>query len=509
MKRFFLMPFFILSVVMVSYSQQITYSDPVREDNNTINFDIIGRVGNNIIVFKNAQSKYAVGVYDNAMQLKQKVDLDFMPGKSFNVDYVAYPYFFYLIYQYQKKGIEYCMAAKLNADGQLLKAPFEIDTTKIDLFDDNRIYNTIASEDKQHILIYKSQKQNDQLNFETILLDSGFNVINKSRPSISFDDRREICNNFLLDNNANFIFTKSIKAGNKENISNIDLVTKSSSAVTFSEKNISLDNNYADEVKLKIDNLNKRYIIHSFYYNKRNGDIIGLFVDIWDKPGDTSIAKVFVSLSDSVKAIVNADVKIKAALDNFFIRDVVVKKDGGFIITAEDHSIQSNNLNNPWNRWNYLYGNPFMSPFGSYYFSPFSPYYSIYRPFGSSYYGNQSIRYYYNNILVTAFDNNGNLQWNTVIHKSQYNDNDENSLSYLAFITGSEVHYLFNQFEKKDELLYDNSITPSGQLKINPSIKPRAKAYEFMPRYGKQIGAKKIVVPCTYRNSICFALIEY
>src|SRR5476651_132374 len=95
--------FFILSLFFYrSFSQQITYSQPESEDVRTLDFDIIGKIGGNFLVYKNLRNKYAIGVYDNSMKLKDKVDLDFMPDRTINVDFVAYPDFAYIIYQFQK-----------------------------------------------------------------------------------------------------------------------------------------------------------------------------------------------------------------------------------------------------------------------------------------------------------------------------------------------------------------------------------------------------------------------
>jgi hypothetical protein len=507
MKRIFFLLFFLMSLPIFSFSQQIIYSDLVRQDNSDANFDIIGKIGDNIIVFKNAQSKYAVSVYDNTMQLKEKVDLDFMPDKAFNVSYVAYPGFFYLIYQYEKKSIDYCEAAKLDAEGNLVKGPLELDTTKIGFLDDNKIYGTAASEDKQHIMIYKSQKKSGQLNFATILVDTGFNVVKRSRGSLPYDDSRDIYNNFMLDNDANFIFTKSVKAGYRQNIYSISLIIKPFSADSFSERNIYLDNNYSDEVKLKIDNINKRYILNSFYYANGNANITGIFTDIWDKQGDSSFAKAFIPLNDSLRGIARTDVRKKAAIDNFFIRNIIVKKDGGFILTAEDFSAQANNINS-WNRWDYLNNPTYLNSYNNYYYypyNPYNPYYNMYGPLGV----NRFIHYYYENILVASFDKNAKLEWNTIVNKDQSADNDDNYLSFLTFITGGEIKFLFNKLDHRDYQLNDNSITPDGEVKRNPPLKSLNDGYEFLPRFGKQVGARKIVLPCTYRNSICFAMIEY
>jgi hypothetical protein len=88
-----------------SFSQIITYSDPIREDTKDINFEIIGKVNGNLLIFKNIRSGYEVTVYDNNMKVKETSELDFLPSRAFNVNCLPYQNFVYVIYQYQKKEL--------------------------------------------------------------------------------------------------------------------------------------------------------------------------------------------------------------------------------------------------------------------------------------------------------------------------------------------------------------------------------------------------------------------
>src|ERR1700743_2419296 len=103
--------------------QQITYTEPEREDGRRTNFEIIGKMNGNYLVFKNNSSNNALSIYDSSMRLEQRVPLSFMPDRYINVDFVTYPDFCYLIFEYQKKGIVPCAAVKLNPQAQKVGAP--------------------------------------------------------------------------------------------------------------------------------------------------------------------------------------------------------------------------------------------------------------------------------------------------------------------------------------------------------------------------------------------------
>jgi hypothetical protein len=494
----FLLPLF-------SLAQKISYSDVLKENSRDMDFEIVVKLSGNILVFKNVSSRYAISIYQGDMELKEKVDLDFIPSKAFNVDFVVYPDFFYLIYQYQKRGVVYCMAAKIDGNVKKLNEPVLLDTTQVGAFGDNKIYNVVASEDKQKIMIFKIQKKDDHFNFATLLYDNLLQPIHKSRQIMDYNERKDVLSDFFVDNEGTFVFAKSIKSSARDDIGTLDLVTKPAMQDTFTYRVLPLKKTYIDEVKIKVDNINKRYVLSSFYYGERRGNITGIYASVWDTKGDSIYTSVFNPLPDSVRSIAKEKGGLKYAFNDYFIRNLILKKDGGYLLVAEDFSAQSTG-NNQWNRWDYLYNSPFSNP---YYYNFYSPYYGgYYRPYNSfnNYYNN---RYYYYNILVQSIDNKGVTEWSNIIHKEQFADITDNYLSYATFNTGTGIHFLFNNSDKRNPLLIDNVVAGDGSLTRNPSLKSYDKGYEFMIRYAKQTGARQMIVPCSYRQQICFAKIDF
>ena len=494
--------YLLLLLPFVSICQRITYSTPENDDARTLDFEIIGKVSGNYLVYKNIRTHYAVSVYDNEMSLKDRVDLDFMPDKIINADFIAYPEFTYIIYQYQKRNVIHCMAAKIDGNAKKIGEPVELDTTHIGFFADNKIYNMVNSEDKQKIMIYKIQKKYDRFNFTTLLFNAQLQFQNRSKIQIPYDDRKDLYSDFLVDNEGTFVFAKSVRSGNRELVSKLFLFTKSPSSDQFNENELPLNKTYLDEVTLKVDNINKRFLLNSFYYNEKRGNIDGLYTAIWDKQKNNLLLQNLTAFGDTLKRDAKTDGATRFAFNDFFIRNIILKKDGGFILCAEDFNSQSRG--NQWNRWDYLYGYPSISSY-DYYLNSRSAYWDYYRYRNI----NSLTRYYYNNIIVIDVNNKGNLEWNNIIHKEQFDDGDDNYLSYQVMLQGGEIHFLFNELERRSQLLSDQSITPDGKITRYPTLKSLDKGYQFMPRFAKQVSSKQIIVPCIYRNYICFAKIDY
>lgn len=500
----FLRFFLLLLLPAGAFSQRVTYSDPVKENSRSMNFEIIGKMKGNILIFKNERSNYAIDIYDNDMQIKESTPL-IIPDNAYNIKFINGTDSIYLFYEYQKKSIVHCMAAKLNAEAKLISDPVELDNTKIDWLGDNKVYTMVYSDDKQRIIIFKVLRKSNMYNIETLLFDNNLKLIRQSQSQLPFDERYDVLSDFFVDNTGGFVFAKAVRAGYRDNIEHVNLVMKPADEDTFQIKNINLNNNYLDEIKLKVDNVNKHYIINAFYYSERSGNIEGLFCNTWDKQGDSTLISNFIPFDDTLRAVAKSNGSKKSSFNDFFIRNIIVKKDGGYILAAEDFSEQQNLGYNQWNRDAYLYGNPYaLTPY-YYNTSPFSWQYSPYNNLNN----NQNTRYFYDNILLLNIDNTGKPQWGNIIHKDQYADENDDNLSYLLFNTGGEIHFLFNEIERKNMLLTENVVTPDGTLSRNPPLKTMEMDYGFMPKFGRQTGARQVVIPFTFRNSICFAKIDY
>jgi len=502
MKRMYQILFVVFFIAPLPLaSQTVTVSDFDREDSRDMNFEIIGKMSGNILVYKNIRAKHKISIFDKDMNTTENVKLDFIPDRTFNIDFVIYPDHFYMIYQYQQGAVLHCMAVKMDAKAQKMTEPVELDTTRIPVMTDNKIYSTIYSEDRQKIMIFKIQTRLQKFNMQTMLFDKDMKLINKNRHLIDYNDRRESYDNFLLANDGSFVFTYAKQTGNRDNSNTLGLVVKAPLQNSFSYQDVDLEEKYIDEVKLKIDNRNNRYIINTFYYKKNRGSIEGLFTYIWDKANEKTYASKFTEIYDSLRYEAKRDGMLRFALDAFFIKQIVVKGDGGFILAAEDFTKDTRGNNN-FNRYDYLY-NPYSLSPGNYYYNPYRGYY---RPLNS--YNNQSTRYYYENILVMSISKTGQVEWSRVIHKDQFDDNEENFMSFSTMNSGGEIHFLFNN-DRKFQVISNQGLTPDGTINRYPTLKSPQKGYEFMPSLARQIGSNQIIIPCAYRNNICFAKVDF
>ena len=218
---------FFCFLVASSFAQKIDYSLVDREDFKEMNFEIIGRMGNNINIYKNNRNRHDISIYDNDMKIKNRVKLEFMPEKVYTVDFVSYGDFAYMIYQHQRRNIVTYSMVKINQDGKLMSDPVDLDTSHIGGSADSKVYSMITSDDKKKIVIFKIKRVNDK-NFQitSILYNNQMEVIKKTSFDLTNLERDGIFTDFLVDNDGDFVFGRASRSGSREFINKVDLVYK-------------------------------------------------------------------------------------------------------------------------------------------------------------------------------------------------------------------------------------------------------------------------------------------
>jgi hypothetical protein len=311
---------------------------------------------------------------------------------------------------------------------------------------------------------------------------------------------------FEIDNKGNFAFLNATSSSGNDNISKLVLITKESSETTFKYNDIKkIENVFLDEVKIKADNINNQYILTSFYSNKRRGDVQGVYVSIWDNINHKEKISTTTPFDDEFRNNAKGDASIKAAFNDYFLKEMVAKKDGGFLAVAECEYTSTRGGNN-LNRWDYYNTSPYYGN-GSYY-TLGSPGFNTYpwSRYGSSY---SVTRYFADNIAVISFDSIGKIQWSNVVRKSQFDDDVDAYIGFGMFNAGNQLKFLFNTLERGQRILNEQSLTPEGQIIRSSTLKGLDKGYDFMPRNAKQVAARQIIVPCMLHSFLCFAKIDY
>lgn len=486
-------------------AQQITYSEPDREDARAMGFEVIGKMNGKILVYKNYRDLNFISVFDNDMKMVQKQKLTYLPERMLSTDFLIYPDYAYMFYQYQKRNVVYAMAVKLDANGNKIGDPIQLDTTTNMRSTSAKVYSLMSSDDKQKIMIFKISSQNEKMHvLTTLLFDKELNLLKKSRVGVDMPQRNDFLSEFIIDSDGDLACIRASGTSANDNINKVTLVTKKAGDDNIRMTDLSIKGIYLDDIRIKADNLNRHYIITSYYSKLRRGNIDGLYYYLWDKDTQKEMLNTTTTFNDEFRSDAKGDGNLKMAFNDFFLKNIILRKDGGFIVVSE--AAYSSTRGNTLSRWDYLYGSPYWSQLDYYSWNSPLGYYPWWR---SPSFNTNLTRYYADNITVISFDPSGKMEWSNVIRKSQYDDNTDNFIGFGMLNAGDKLNFLFNIQEKRDNVLSDQSISPNGQINRNPTFKNLDRGYSFMPRHAKQVGARQLIIPCQYRGYTCFAKIDY
>jgi hypothetical protein len=310
-------------LIIASFSapaQKIVYSEYDKDDTRRLNFEIAGKIGSNFLIYKNIRNKSWIVVFDNEMQQLDKVEQDFVPDndRMINVDFFSYGDFCYMIYQYQRRSIVYCCAAKIDGNGKKIGEVMQLDTTQIGFAANNKLYTVLSSEDKNRLIVFKINSKNKRnYTISTLLMDKDLNALKRSRLSMPMEDRDDdFLGEFQLDNDGDLVFTKFNRV-NSENIGEAAFVIKYAQADSFMVTKLNLEKTYLDEIHIKPDNYNKRYFLTSFFFKERRGNTDGYYFYIWDKQSGQVIMEDTILFNEELRKEAKGNSTAKMAFNDY------------------------------------------------------------------------------------------------------------------------------------------------------------------------------------------------
>lgn len=504
-----IIPIIIFSIFIFAnkpMAQNITFSEIEKTNNKSSTLEVIGKIGSNFLIYKNLYSKHKITILNNDMSIKENVPLDYISDKTTNIDFIPNANNFLMIWQFQKRNIIYCNAVIIDGEGKQTGEIKTIDTTKMGMFSNNVYYNIRWSEDKKKVLMYKYSNRNNDFNLATKVIDENLKTIDSNRYTLDVNKYKESIGDLQIDNNGGIVFAKLYEKNTDNYINAVELYYKKQNNDSLLKLNIELDNLKIKEPVLKLDNLNNTIVLNGFSYKKSNGIINGLFTAAVNKAPFILSKKATNIFSDTLLNLLSGRPDWRTAFDNFFLKNTILKKDGGFILVTEEYYTERRNIGLGNDRFNNgIYGNSL--------YNNYSDYYSFnrgnlgyYRPYNDN--SNRDLIYNYDDILIFSLTKDLKLEWNSVINKTSSDIETDNYLSFTNMNTGGEIYFLFFQKDNK-QILSNHALKPSGSITRYPTIKSREAGYEFMPKLGRQTGSQQIIIPCTIRNSIAFAKIDF
>lgn len=472
----------LLLVVTVSHAQKVTYSKYDKFDYRTGEFSVVGKVGPKLYVYRGSSEGYYLDAYDNNMHRTATVVLDFLPKRSFGNKFIPYTDRIIVLYQVTESNRVIQFAAVLDEAGRLLKKPMEIDQVKASFLGGRSgLYGYAVSQNKQRLAIYGAGTKNADLNAKVIMLDTGLNKLFVKEGSFTADNDISFGEG-VVNEHGEFFLPAYTPYGSRQYADRIWLLAMNENSTNFTPAEVPMGELFAAGTYMEINNTGDKIYVGGFYTDRKNGYFEGIIYTYYDVAEKTFKEFKTISFSDRMRSA-TGDRNKKRAFNDYQVRQLIVRNDGGFVMIAEDFFITTRNSYN--------------QGFG---------YYSWYYPTMSA-----SVREYnYGDIFAVSCKANGEPEWTEFIRKSQYSQEDGGLFSSYALInTGGSLGFLFNDFNMSRSKIQLASLDADGKAVISSVTGFKTDEPDWLPKSGKQVSAKEFIVPCLKRNQICFAKVVF
>lgn len=488
-----------------SSAQNVLFSEVQKKDNRNIKFEILGKIDGHYLVYKNIARTHMLSSYDTQMQLLETNTLDFLPENLFDIDFIRYPDYFIVLFQNQKNKTVYCNAAKVNIHGKLLQPITVLNFTNIGFFASQKIFNTVYSEDKKQILVFKKNVKNEIISLEAKLYNTNFSLIDSVFQQYAFNVRKENYTDCSIDNLGNFYFIKERTEFNGDNIKSLELYQHRFNEIDFDVLSINLNGNFVTGSCIKVDNINNKIILNAFYLEEKADIAEGLFSAVVNPVNFVTEKSIFNLFSEDIKKSLLSEKYKKNNQQIILPENILLKKNGSFILMAEDNYTEFVYNNNQFKNSNFY--DPSRGYASNDYFL-YNQNYNNYRS-NNSFNNSNSLRYYYKDIVMVGIGEDLQMEWVNQIKKNQIDVEQDNFLSFATINLGTQIQYLFIDKDPQHEIISIQGLFSDGSINRYPALKSRQLGYEFMPRLAKQVGSKELLMPFIYMGKIGFAKILF
>ena len=473
-KFFFFFP--ILFCFQSLSAQNITISEEINIRND-YSYDLLGKINESIVVFRDSGADKIINVFKPDLRYKYERTLNLEKKKVLLHGVVPFDTCFHLLYTYQTDSIV-TVLRKYNDQG------IALDTTVlfyVEKKDGGTRYRMITNEDKSLTLLYHMNKK---FGISVKVIDHKkaeliYNEVLQVDDTDLFNDFEKIT--FTNKGRIFFLFEKNTK---KPNISNHHFVVLDLDIVSDTYEKILLPfrDMYTIDLAIKYDELNESFLITGLYNTKANNHSKGIFyykLDEYIKENDA------ISLYKFDKAfyrdIYGNTKKNPDKLEHHKLKDIILTDDGGFLVFTEFNKVYSRR-----------------APFQSYRGDP---------GFGGV---GRYMDFYLEEMSLHAISPNGETRWNSILHKKQFSQDDNGVFSsYFLFTSPSRLKIIFNDEIKKDNIVSEYVLSPSGKLKRKSLMSTKYQELKLRFRDAVQLSNEEFLVPSEKNSNLKLVKVSY
>lgn len=458
------------------YCQKVNISRDINVRND-LSYDIL-HAEENVLFFRDKGSEFYFDIFDENMEFKRSVEILFDERRPAIENIHAIDSFIQMVYAYREgpdyvsRMVRYDKKVNLIDSMELIRGPF--------LFSPGEM-RSVLSDDMSKLALFTIDKARlfavvvDTRKME--ILTAGDIEVPEYRLYDQFQEAGVSNQGQLF-----FLFEKNNESWDKEK--HMMRLVMSESGQTYLH-DLTCINTVNSGVKMGIDNVNQRLTIAGLYGSKSQNETEGYMVfsatitslrlpslhDIQTFPYDENILVDLNGVEKKSK---------KNQLYDFYIKTLVQRADGGFIMIAE--------LQREYARRNVGLSNFDRSMAAS-------------RGY---------VDYYSEDLILFSIQPDGSLFWRKILFKKQFSQDDEGIYSsFFIMKVPSQMHFIFNDEIKNNNTVSEYVIDPLGNYRRNSLLSTEYKNLKLRFQDAVQTSSQSFVVPSEKNGRINLVKITF
>lgn len=461
-------------------AQRVTVSKEISIRNN-VAYDIIGRIDDKILLYKDKGTERDLLTYDNDLvfQSERQITLDEKRCVLFEV--VQMDTAFAVIYGYRKKGDDIIKMDVFSPTAN------RVDSTTL-LVTERKWkgldFETSLSEDERHLVLFdisgdsKVRVVSIDLEKKELVTDKEyvFDGLNLYRNALQFEVDNEGRFYMLADKN-------NTKGKREDHSAHVYQFVAETGVVN--EIQIPLNDFVTQDVRITINNRTNELGVAGLYDEKRQDESTGYFWIKGDKDNFSTQSIELVPFDEDIYFEVYGE-RHRGRMENVSVADIIWKSNSTPILIFElAYDVRRRNLDQS------IYGG------------------GVNRRTGYS--GDLAWSdHYRDDLILISLDQNNGKEWHQVFYKKQFSQNDNAIFSsFFPFTTPSRLRLIYNDEIKNNSTVSEYILDPFGNYKRTSVLSTEYQNLRLRFIDANQISPTEILVPSQKSYGLNLVKIDY
>jgi hypothetical protein len=474
MRIFFLV--WIFTPIWLS-GQRVTVSDEISVKNN-FSYNIFPNLGDRLVFYHDKGQEHNFEIFDQNLRYLSSVDIHFEKKQASQIGLISIDEKINFYYTYRDTG--YTMIKVRSLDRNIRN----LDTVTLSVKKKRGSESSpkfYFSEDKSKVVILSFVDKMMQV----MLVDNrNLKLIYDQEIIIEgFDFKDDFSKLALGDNGHLWILCDKSSFWRKSTLQNPVLINIGEPRQP-SKHRLESGDNFISSTFIRYDNLNDRLALGGFVGEDESSQSLGFFafsIPVNTLYNDIQVPVVAFDAEWMTKSSTGKKVGKAREFDRHKIRELVCRKDGGVLMTTEvvkEFARRISQANPNYNEQYHLRGG--------------------------------QIDYYIEDIVVFANNADGKPQWDQLLFKKQYSQDDDGIYSsHFLFKTAGRLKFLYNDEIKNANTVSEYVVDPLGHVERRSVLSTEYQNLKLRFRDAIQTGPKSIIVPSEKSWKINLVKIEY